>query len=44
MSEAVDPHTFKRLERINVIPDRRQRAAEISADPTASFCNGCAPV
>jgi DNA-binding beta-propeller fold protein YncE len=36
-ADLVDPHTFKRLERINVIPDRRRRVAEIRADPTASF-------
>ncbi|RPI05082.1 MAG: YncE family protein [Actinobacteria bacterium] len=33
----VDPHTFKRLKRINVIPDRAQRVREIEADPMAKF-------
>ena len=36
-ADLVDPRTFKRLKRINVIPDRVQRVAEISADPTAKF-------
>jgi DNA-binding beta-propeller fold protein YncE len=36
-ADLVDPGTFKRLKRINVIPDRVQRVAEISADPTAKF-------
>jgi DNA-binding beta-propeller fold protein YncE len=36
-ADLVDPHTFKRLERINVIPDRRARVAEIESDPTAKF-------
>jgi len=36
-ADLVDPRTFKRLKRINVIPDRGQRVAEISADPTAKF-------
>src|ERR1700742_3755419 len=30
-----DPHTFKRLKRLNVVPDREQRIAEINADPAA---------
>lgn len=34
-ADLVDPHTFRRLTRINVIPDRAQRIAEITADPTA---------
>ena len=34
-ADLVDPRTFKRLERINVVPDARQRIAEIEADPTA---------
>ena len=34
-ADLVDPHTFKRLKRINVIPDRTQRVREIEADPTA---------
>jgi DNA-binding beta-propeller fold protein YncE len=32
-ADLVDPHTFKRLKRINVIPDRKARIAEIEADP-----------
>ena len=36
-ADLVDPHTFKRLKRINVIPDKRARIAEIKADPTAKF-------
>jgi DNA-binding beta-propeller fold protein YncE len=34
-ADLIDPHTFKRLKRINVIPDRDRRIAEIEADPTA---------
>src|SRR5688572_21733054 len=36
-ADLVDPHTFRRLKRINVIPDRRARVAEIKADTTATF-------
>jgi DNA-binding beta-propeller fold protein YncE len=36
-ADLIDPHTFKRLKRIDVIPDREARIAEISADPTARF-------
>jgi len=36
-ADLVDPHTFKRLKRINVIPDRRQRIAKINADEEAKF-------
>jgi DNA-binding beta-propeller fold protein YncE len=36
-ADLVDPQTFKRLERINVIPDEEERIAEIEADPTAKF-------
>ena len=36
-ADLVDPHAFKRLKRINVIPDRAQRVREIEADPTAKF-------
>jgi hypothetical protein len=36
-ADLVDPHTFKRVKRINVIPDRRKRIAEINADETAKF-------
>lgn len=32
-ADIVDPRTFKRLKRVNVVPDKRQRIAEISADP-----------
>ncbi len=32
-ADLVDPHTFRRLGRINVIPDRDERIAEIEADP-----------
>jgi DNA-binding beta-propeller fold protein YncE len=33
-ADLIDPHTFKRLARINVVPDRAERIAEIEADPT----------
>lgn len=36
-ADLIDPHTFKRLDRINVIPDAQQRVAEINADPTRKF-------
>ena len=36
-ADLVDPNTFKRLKRVNVIPDRVKRVAEIEADPTAKF-------
>jgi DNA-binding beta-propeller fold protein YncE len=36
-ADLVDPHTFRRLDRINVIPDAEERIAEIHADPTATF-------
>jgi DNA-binding beta-propeller fold protein YncE len=36
-ADLINPHTFKRLKRIDVIPDREARIAEISADPTARF-------
>jgi DNA-binding beta-propeller fold protein YncE len=36
-ADLVDPHAFRRLARIDVIPDRRQRIAEINADPTRKF-------
>jgi DNA-binding beta-propeller fold protein YncE len=32
-ADLVDPRSFERLKRINVIPDRAQRIAEIEADP-----------
>jgi DNA-binding beta-propeller fold protein YncE len=36
-ADLVDPHTFKRLARVNVVPDRAQRIAEIEADPAAKL-------
>jgi hypothetical protein len=36
-ADLVDPHRFKRIRRLNVIPDAAQRIAEIEADPTAKF-------
>ena len=36
-ADLVDPHAFKRLKRINVVPDRAQRVREIEADPMAKF-------
>ncbi|HEU0023758.1 MAG TPA: YncE family protein [Thermoleophilaceae bacterium] len=36
-ADVVDPHTFKRLARINVIPDREERVAEIEAVPAKKF-------
>src|SRR5215211_2451157 len=36
-ADVVDPRTFDRLERINVIPDVQDRLAEIAADPVATF-------
>jgi DNA-binding beta-propeller fold protein YncE len=32
-ADLIDPYTFKRFMRINVVPDRAQRIAEIEADP-----------
>jgi DNA-binding beta-propeller fold protein YncE len=34
-ADLIDPHTFKRLARINVIPDKARRIADIEKDPTA---------
>jgi DNA-binding beta-propeller fold protein YncE len=31
--DLVDPHTFKRLKRINIVPDRDERMAEIETSP-----------
>ena len=31
--DLVDPHTFKRLKRINIVPDRDERVAEIATNP-----------
>jgi hypothetical protein len=36
-ADLIDPHTFKRLGRINVVPDRAERIAEIEADPAAKL-------
>ncbi len=36
-ADLINPRTFKRLARINVIPDKAERIAEISADPTKTF-------
>ncbi len=35
-ADLVDPHSLKRLKRINVIPDNDERVAEIMADPNAA--------
>ena len=34
-ADLVDPHTFKRLKRLNVVPDRARRIAQIEKDPAA---------
>src|SRR5439155_3944702 len=34
-ADVVDPHTFQRLTRLNIIPDKDERMAEIMADPEA---------
>jgi len=36
-ADLVDPHRFKRIVRLNVIPDAAARIAEIQADSTAKF-------
>jgi hypothetical protein len=36
-ADLVDPVRFKRIARLNVIPDAAERVAEIEADPTAKF-------
>ena len=36
-ADLIDPRTFERLERLNVIPDAQERVAEIMADPMATF-------
>ncbi|HZB77577.1 MAG TPA: YncE family protein [Solirubrobacteraceae bacterium] len=33
-ADLVDPHTFKRLKRLDVVPDKAARIAQIGADPT----------
>ncbi len=35
-ADIVDPHTFDRLTRLNIVPDLAQRRAEIFADPVAA--------
>jgi len=35
-ADIVDPHTFERLTRLNIVPDLAQRRAEIFADPVAA--------
>jgi YVTN family beta-propeller protein len=32
-TDVIDPHTFERLDRINVVPDRAEREAEIYSSP-----------
>src|SRR5215218_10239435 len=32
-ADVVDPHSFQRLARLNIIPDKDARLAEIQADP-----------
>jgi DNA-binding beta-propeller fold protein YncE len=36
-ADLVDPETFKRFDRINVVPDKDERIAEILSDPTHTF-------
>jgi hypothetical protein len=36
-ADLVDPSTFARIKRLNVVPDRAQRVAEIRADPARAF-------
>src|SRR5215207_6793716 len=36
-ADLIDPRTFKRLKRLDVVPDKAARIAEIEADPTAKF-------
>jgi DNA-binding beta-propeller fold protein YncE len=36
-ADIVDPHTFRRIARIDVIPDKRERIDEIHRDPVATF-------
>jgi DNA-binding beta-propeller fold protein YncE len=36
-ADLVDPRSFKRLRRIDVVPDRAERIAEIQADATRTF-------
>src|SRR5213592_3173675 len=34
-ADFVDPHSFKRMMRLNIVPDRAQRIAAIDANPAA---------
>jgi hypothetical protein len=36
-ADIVDPHTFRRIARVNVTPDKAERLAEIRSDPVALF-------
>jgi len=36
-ADLVDPHRFKWIKRLDVIPDKAERIAEIESDPTATF-------
>jgi hypothetical protein len=36
-ADIVNPRTFKRIKRLDVVPDKAARIAEIAADPTAKF-------
>src|ERR1700754_3464461 len=36
-ADLIHPHSFKRLKRLDVIPDKAERVAEIQADPVAKF-------
>ena len=36
-ADLINPRTFERIKRLNVIPDRRRRIREIEADPTKTF-------
>jgi DNA-binding beta-propeller fold protein YncE len=35
-ADVIDPHTFERLMRLNIVPDLAERRAEILADPAAT--------
>src|SRR4051794_31234371 len=34
-ADVIDPHTFERIDRIDIVPDKQQRLAEIMMDPEA---------
>jgi hypothetical protein len=36
-ADVIAPRTFKRIARIDIVPDREERLAEIQSDPTANF-------